>query len=69
MKTAENKSSFDKLYLIQPEIYDRVLPYLNEVEKQEVNDVNKKNRPFEENDKNDETFEEKNEEQKNDYAE
>ena len=26
MKTAE----FDKLYLIQPEIYDRVLPYLNE---------------------------------------
>ena len=69
MKTAENKSSFDKLYLIQPEIYVRVLPYLNEVEKQEVNDVNKKNRPFEENDKNDETFEEKNEEQKNDYAE
>ena len=62
MKTAE----FDKIYLIQPEIYDRVLPYLNEVEKQEVNDVNKKNRPFEEND---ETFEEKNEEQKNDDAE
>ena len=55
MKTAE----FDKLYLIQPEIYDRVLPYLNEIEKQELNDLNKKNR----------TFEEKNEEQKNDYAE
>ena len=66
MKTAENKSSFDKLYLIQPEIYDRVLPYLNEIEKQELNDLNKKNRTFEEND---ETFEEKNEEQKNDYAE
>ena len=66
MKTAENKSSFDKLYLIQPEMYDRILPYLNEVEKQELNDVNEKNRPFEEND---ETFEEKNEEQKNDYAE
>ena len=62
MKTAE----FDKLYLIQPEIYDRVLPYLNEIEKQELNDLNKKNRTFEEND---ETFEEKNEEQKNDYAE
>ena len=60
MKTAENKSSFDKLYLIQPEMYDRILPYLNEVEKQELNDVNEKNnRPFEEND---ETFEEKNEE-------
>ena len=59
MKTAENKSSFDKLYLIQPEMYDRILSYLNEVEKQELNDVNEKNRPFEEND---ETFEEKNEE-------
>ena len=34
--------------------------------KQELNDLNEKNRPFEEND---ETFEEKNEEQKNDYAE
>ena len=56
MKTAENKSSFDKLYLIQPEMYHRILPYLNEVEKQELNDVNEKNRPFEEND---ETFEEK----------
>ena len=65
MKTAE----FDKLYLIQPEIYDRVLPYLNEVEKKELNDVNKKNRHFEENDRNDEAFKEKNEEQKNDYAE
>ena len=34
--------------------------------KQELNDLNEKNRPFEEND---ETFEEKNEEQKNDYSE
>ena len=34
--------------------------------KQELNDLNEKNRPFEEND---ETFEEKNEEQKNDDAE
>ena len=66
MKTTKNKSSFNKLYLIQPEIYDRVIPYLNEVEKQEQKDLQEKNCPFEENDQ---TFEEKNEEQKNDNAE
>ena len=64
--TAENKSSYDKLYLIHSDMYNRILPLLNEVDKQEINDINEKNRPFEEND---ETFEEKNEEQKNDYAE
>ena len=66
MKTAENKSLFDKLYLIQADMYNRIIPYLNEVDKQELNDINEKNRPFIEND---ETFEEKNEEQKNDDAE
>ena len=57
--TSENKSSYDKLYLIHSDVYDRILPHLNEVDKQELNDMNEKNRPFEEND---ETFEEKNEE-------
>ena len=64
--TAENKSSYDKLYLIHSDMYNRILPLLNEVDKQEINDINEKNRPFEEND---ETFGEKNEEQKNDDAE
>ena len=68
MKTTKNKSSFNKLYLIQPEIYDRVIPYLNEVEKQEQKDLQEKNCPFEENDQ---TFEEKNDdaEEVNDDAE
>ena len=56
MKTAENKSLFDKLYLIQADMYNRIIPYLNEVDKQELNDINEKNCPFEEND---EAFEEK----------
>mgnify|MGYP000258513740 CR=1 FL=1 len=60
MKNTGNKSSFDKLYLIQPEIYNRIVPQLNEVEKQELNGINEKNAPSEEN-RNDETFEQKNE--------
>ena len=56
--TSENKFSYDKLYLIHSDMYDRILPHLIEVNKQELNDMNKKNRPFEEND---ETSEEKNE--------
>ena len=63
MKTAANKSSYDKLFLIQPDVYKKYLPKLNEVEKQELNDVNEKNRHFQEDD---ETLEEKNGEQKND---
>ena len=59
MKNNRNKSAFDKLYLIQPEMYNRIVPRLNEVEKQELNDINEKNAPSEEN-QNDETFEQKN---------
>ena len=45
--TSENKSSYDKLYLIHSDMYDRILPYLNEVDKQELDDMNEKNQPFE----------------------
>ena len=57
MKTAADKSQYKRLYLIQPEIYNRVLPKLNEVEKQELKDLNEKNSNFQENE---ETLEEKN---------
>ena len=66
MKTPANKSSYDRLYLIQPEIYNRIVPELNEIEKQELNDLNEKNSHLQEDD---ETLEEKNGEQKNDDAE
>ena len=55
----ENKSSYHKLYLIDSEMFNRVLPHLNEVDKQELNDLNEKNRSFEDN-QNDEAFEQKN---------
>ena len=58
--TSENKSSYDKLYLIHSDMYDRILPHLIEVNKQELNGLNENNRSFEEN-QNDETFEQKNE--------
>ena len=59
MKTAANKSSYSKLYLVQPEVYDNIKPQLNEVENQELNDLNEKYQEGHE------TFEEeKNEEQK-----
>ena len=66
----ENKSSYNKLYLIDSEMFNRVLPHLNEVDKQELNDLNEKNRSFEDN-QNDETLEQKNEdtEQMNDALE
>ena len=32
MKTAANKSSYSKLYLVQPEVYNNMKPQLNEVE-------------------------------------
>ena len=41
----ENKSSYHKLYLIDSEMFNRVLPHLNEVDKQELNDLNEK-KPF-----------------------
>lgn len=63
MKIPANKSSYDKLYLVQPEVYNNIKPQLNEVQKQELIDLNEKNQPFEEGH---ETFEEeKNEEQEN----
>ena len=59
MKTAADKSQYKRLYLIQPEIYNRVVPKLNEVEKQELKDLNEKNSNsnFQEDE---ETLEEKN---------
>ena len=45
--TAGTKSSFHKLYLIDAEMYNRILPNLNEVDKQELNDLNENNRQFE----------------------
>ena len=57
MKTAADKSQYERLYLIQPEIYNRVVPKLNEVEKQELKDLNEKNSNFQEDE---ETLEEKN---------
>lgn len=45
MKIPYSKSSFHKLYLIEKEMYDRILPYLNEVDKQEIDDLNKEHRP------------------------
>ena len=43
MRTAADKSSYDKLFLIQPEVYKKVLTEVNEVEKQELKDLNEKN--------------------------
>ena len=40
MKYAQ-KSHFEKLYLIQPELYDKILPHLNPAEKNDVQDLNK----------------------------
>ena len=54
-KMAENKSSFNKLYLIESEMFNRILPHLNEVDKQELNDLNERNQLFEDS-QNDETF-------------
>ena len=47
-KTAADKSSYDKLYCIQPEVYNRIVPKLNDVEKQELKDLNEKNGDFQE---------------------
>ena len=62
MKTPADKSSFDKLYCIQPEVYNRIMPKLNDIEKQELKELNEKNSDFQED-------EEKNDEKKNDEAE
>ena len=46
------KTTYNKLYLIEEEMYNRILPKLSEVEKQEFNDLNENNKPcqdFEEN--------------------
>ena len=56
MKTPADKSQYKRLYLIQPDIYNRILPKLNEVEKQELKDLNEKNSNFQEDE---ETLEEK----------
>ena len=45
MKNQYSKSSFHKLYLIEQEMYHRMLRYMNEVDKQEINDLNVEHRP------------------------
>ena len=45
--TAGTKSNFHKLYFIDAELYNRILSNLNEVDKQELNDLNENNRQFE----------------------
>ena len=45
MKNQYSKSSFHKLYLIEKEMYHRMLQYMNEVDKQEINDLNAEHRP------------------------
>ena len=47
-KTAADKSSYDKLYCIQEEVYNRIMPKLNDVEKEELKDLNEKNDNFQE---------------------
>ena len=41
------KSSFDKLYLIKEEMYNKVLPKLSEIEKHELFDLQERYKPFE----------------------
>ena len=53
MKNTYAKSAFHKLYLIDKEMYDRILPQLNNVEKQELDNLNDEHRPdFENNEDN-----------------
>ena len=41
MKTRKySKTSFHKMYLIDKDMYERVLPHLSEVDKQDINEVN-----------------------------
>ena len=47
-KTAADKSSYDKLYCVQEEVYNRIMPKLNDVEKEELKDLNEKNGNFQE---------------------
>ena len=53
------KNTFHKLYLIEKEMYDRILPQLNAVDKQEIVELNAEHSPdyaaTEEADLNDET--------------
>ena len=60
MKKAADKSSYDKLFLIQPEVYNRVINEVNEVEKQELKDLNEKDSNFEEDEEKNDDVEEVN---------
>lgn len=53
MKNTYAKSAFHKLYLIDKEMYDRILPQLNNVEKQELDNLNNEHRPDFEHDEDD----------------
>ena len=37
---SKTKSSFSKLYLIEEELYQKILPLLNEMDRQELNNLN-----------------------------
>ena len=58
------KSSFHKLYLIDSEMYNRILHHLNEVDKQEINALNENNPSYHE--MNDEALDQGNNESKQD---
>ena len=45
MKSRASKSAFHKLYLIDVAMYEKCLPHLNEVDKQELKDLNDEHRP------------------------
>ena len=50
------KTSFNTLYLIEKEMFDRILPLLNEVEKQELNDLQERNKPYQDPEEGDENI-------------
>lgn len=45
MKIVANKSSYKKLYLIPSDMYNRIVPNLSEIEKQELNELQESNLP------------------------
>ena len=45
MKSSTSKTRFHKLYLIEPEMYDKILPKLDDIDRQEILDLNEENKP------------------------
>ena len=40
-----SKSSFDKMYLIHQDMYNRILPHLSEIDKDDINELNSESNP------------------------